>query len=82
MSVHVPVPLIIVTVAVALAGVPPTAPTAQTPAVPAMVGITPALVAAVTPKLVLYAALAGAPVKVVVGTACVAVVVWVSVAPA
>jgi hypothetical protein len=74
-SAHVPVPLIMVTVALALAAVPVTAPTVQTPAVPAMVGIVEAFVVAATGKLVLYTWLAGAPVKVTVGAIFVAVVV-------
>ncbi len=53
MSVHVPVPLIMVTVALALVGVPPTAETVQTPAVPAIVGMILALVVAATAKPVL-----------------------------
>ena len=68
---HVPVPLIIVTVAVAK--VPVTAPTVQTPAVPVMVGAAAtagrALVVAVTVKVDWYAELAGAPVNVTVGVA-------------
>ena len=67
-SVHVPVPLVMVTVAVALAAEPPTAPTVQTPAVPPMVGMLLEFVVAVTTNVVLYGALAGAPVKVTVGT--------------
>jgi len=51
--VHVPVPLVIVTVAVALDGVPMTGPTVQMPAIPVIVGMVVALVVAVTPKLVL-----------------------------
>jgi hypothetical protein len=47
------VPLIMVTVAAAVAGVPLTAPAVQTPGVPEMAGIVDALVVAVTPKLVL-----------------------------
>jgi hypothetical protein len=66
-SVQVPVPLVIVTSALAFAGVPPTAPTVHIPEVPVICGIVLALVVAVTVKLVLYAALAGAPVKVTVG---------------
>ncbi len=68
LAVMVQVPLLafMVTVALALVGVPLTAPTVQIPAVPLMVGMTPALVVAVTVKLVLMAALAGAPVKVTV----------------
>jgi len=42
-----------VTVALELAGVPPTAPIVQTPAVPAIVGITDAFVLAATGKVVL-----------------------------
>ncbi len=68
-------PLIMVTVAVALAAVPATAPTEQTPAVPVMVGMDVAFVVAVTLKVALKAPLAGAPVKVTVGVAFVAVVV-------
>ncbi len=45
---HVPVPVRIVTVAVALAGVPATAPTEQTPGVPPIAGMTPEFVVAVT----------------------------------
>lgn len=65
--VQVPVPLDIVTRALAFAGVPPTVPTVQTFGVPVICGIVLALVLALTVKLVLYAALAGAPVKVTVG---------------
>jgi hypothetical protein len=72
--------LIIVTPARALAGVPVTAPTVQTLVVPVICGIVVALVVAVTVKAVLYAALAGAPVKVTVGAFFVAVVVWLRVA--
>jgi hypothetical protein len=52
-KVHVPVPESMVTVALALAGVPVSAPTEHTPAVPARVGITPELVVAVTLKALL-----------------------------
>ena len=48
-----PDPLIMVTVAVAPVGVPPTAPTEHTPAVPDIVGMTAALVVVVTVKLLL-----------------------------
>ena len=51
--VHVPVPLVMVTPAVALAGVPLTAPTVQTLVVPVICGMVLALVVAVTVKLVL-----------------------------
>jgi hypothetical protein len=51
--VHVPVPLSIVTNAVALAGVPLTLPTEQTPVVPVIVGITAAFVVAVTVNVLL-----------------------------
>lgn len=47
-TVHVPAPVSIVTVAPALFGVPVTATTEQTPVVPVMVGITDAFVVAVT----------------------------------
>ena len=47
---HVPVPLVIVTVAVALVAVPPTGPTEQTPW-GVIVGIVLALVVAVTVKV-------------------------------
>jgi hypothetical protein len=69
-SEQVPVPLFMVTVAVA-GEVPLTAPTLQTPGVPVMVGaIAPrALVVAETGNVDWYAALAGAPVKVTVGVA-------------
>jgi len=63
---QVPVPLVMVTVAVAVAGVPLSTLTVQTPAA-VMVGITLAFVVAVTTKLLLYAAVAGAPVKVTTG---------------
>ena len=63
---QLPVPLIIVIGAVA-GLVPLTAPTVQIPAVPAIVGTTPAFVVAVTTKLLPKTALAGAPVKVTVG---------------
>jgi hypothetical protein len=73
---QLPVPLVMVTWAVtarvsggvAVAGV--TAPTVQTP-VPVMAGATAprALVVAVTVKVELYAALAGAPVNVTAGVA-------------
>jgi hypothetical protein len=66
-SVHVPVPLIIVTRALAFAGVPLTVPTVHTPVVPVICGMVLAFVVALTVKLVLYAALAGAPVNVTVG---------------
>ena len=62
-----------VTPALALAGVPVTVPTVQTLVVPVICGIVLAFVVAVTVKPVLYAALAGAPVKVTVGTIFVAV---------
>ena len=65
-SKQLPVPLVMVTKALALVGVPVTAPTVQTP-VGVIVGMMPAFVVAVTVKLVLYAAVAGAPVKVTVG---------------
>ena len=74
-----PVPTIMVTVAVA-GLVPVTAPTVQMPAVPVMVGAIPASVVAVTVKVELRAAPAGAPVKVTVGASFVAVVDWVAVA--
>jgi hypothetical protein len=72
-SPHVPVPLARVTVAVALAGVPVTRPTVQTP-VGVTVGMTPALVVAVTVKVAPLIALAGAPRKLTVGVASLAVV--------
>ncbi len=75
MSPHVPVPLVMVTVAVALAGVPPTGPTEQTP-VGVMVGMTLAFVVAVTVKVLPKTALAGAPLKPTVGVASEAIVVW------
>jgi hypothetical protein len=62
----VPVPLSIVTVALAPAGVPVTALTEHAPE-PFIVGITEAFVVAVTVNVELYGALAGAPVKVTVG---------------
>ena len=74
-SPHVPVPLVIVTVAVVLVGVPPTGPTEQTP-VGARVGMTLAFVVAVTLNWLLKTALAGAPVKLTVGAARDAIVVW------
>lgn len=52
-TVHVPAPVSIVTVALALAGVPLTLPTEQTPVVPVMVGITGAFVVAVTVNVLL-----------------------------
>ena len=51
-SEQLPVPLVMVTNALALVGVPVTAPTVQTPVV-VMVGMTPPFVVAVTVKLVL-----------------------------
>ena len=74
---QVPVALVIVTVAVALAGVPLTAPTEQTPAVPVIAGIVLALVVALTAKVAWLGAPAGAPVKVTVGLIFVPVVVCV-----
>ena len=67
-STHVPVPLVNVTVAVAV-DVPVTGPTVQTPAVPVIVGATAprALVVAFTGKVDWYPAVAGAPVNVTVG---------------
>lgn len=50
---QVPVPLIIVTPALALAGVPVTVPTVQTLVVPVICGMVLAFVLAVTLKLVL-----------------------------
>jgi len=69
-----------VTRAVALAAVPLTVPTVQTPVVPVIVGMTPALVAAVTVKVEAEPAEAGAPVKETVGAIFAAVVVCVLVA--
>jgi len=66
-TIQEPVPLDMVTIALAVVGVPLTAPTVQMPEVPAICGIKPAFVAAVTVKLELYAALDGAPVSVTVG---------------
>ena len=70
-SAHVPVPLVMVMLAVVLLAVPPRTPTVQTPAVPVMAGATAprALVVAVTRKVDWYAELAGAPVNVTVGVA-------------
>ena len=76
---HVPVPLLIVTVAVALAGDPVKPGDVQTPVRPRL-GMTPALVVAVTTKVPRYGAVAGAPVKLTVGVARVAVVLWLAVA--
>ena len=70
--------LIIVTPALALAGVPVTAPTVHTLAVPVIVGMVLAFVVAITLNAVLYAALAGAPVKVTVGAIFAAAVAWLS----
>lgn len=75
---QVPVPLIIVTRAPALAGVPVTAPTVQTLVVPVISGMVLAFVVAVTLNPVLYTALAGAAIRVTVGAIFVAVVAWVS----
>ena len=50
-STQVPVPLDMVTVAVALVAVPEMLPTEQTPAVTAIVGVALALVVAVTAKV-------------------------------
>lgn len=72
-NVQVPVPLVMVTVATALADVPLTAPTVQTPEA-TIVGMTPESVVAVTPKVVLNAAVAGAPVKVTTGA--IVPVIW------
>ncbi len=58
---------VIVTVAVALAEVPATGDTVQTPVVPVIVGMVLAFVVAVTTNVLLTAAVAGAPVKVTVG---------------
>jgi len=66
-TVQDPVPLVIVTSALELVGVPLTAPTVQMPEVPVICGSIPALVVAVTVKLELYWALEGAPVNVTVG---------------
>ena len=77
--VHVPVPLIIVTSAVA--GLTPCwLLIVHTPAVPLIVGAMPALVVAVTVNWAPFIAVAGAPVKLTVGVANVAAVVWVAVA--
>lgn len=65
--VHVPVPLVMVTIACALAAVPVTRPTEQIPLVPLILGNTPALVVAVTVNVLLYEALYGAPLNVMVG---------------
>lgn len=67
-----------VTVALELAGVPPTVPTVQTPFVPVIDGVVLALVVAVTLKVLPLPELAGAPVKVTVGAIFVAVVDCVS----
>ena len=70
LSTQLPVLLIMETVALALAAVPLTEPTVQTPAVPVMVGRVLELVVAVTVKVDRYGALAGAPVKVTTGVSC------------
>jgi hypothetical protein len=67
---HVPVPLVIVTVWPAIEHAP----------LAVIVGVVLALVVAVTGNVALYAALAGAPVNVVVGVAFEAAVLWVAVA--
>ncbi len=72
-------PVIMVTRAVA-GLVPVMVPTVQTPAVPLIVGATPAFVVAVTVKVAASGAVAGAPVKLTVGVASAAFVVWVAVA--
>ena len=71
--VQVPVLLIIWTWAVA-GLMPVTAPTVQIPAVPEIVGATPAFVMAVTGKLTPLRAEASAPVKLTAGVALAAVV--------
>jgi hypothetical protein len=72
-SVHVPVPLFIVTIAVAALVVDVCPLIEQTPDVPRIVGVVPSLEVAVTVKglvpVGLYGAVAGAPVKLTDGWA-------------
>jgi hypothetical protein len=74
-TVHVPVPVFMVMVELALDALPVIAPAVQIPAVPVIVGNALALVVAVTVNVLLYAALVADGVIMTVGAILVATVV-------